>query len=80
VAQGQEIIAGEKVKKKDVKIRGVYEKLPGSGVWWIQYFRWPRSASSREGRYEERGDKSLPEAEDGSAWRKEVAAESTFGC
>jgi hypothetical protein len=33
VAQGQEIIAGEKVKKKDVKIRGVYEKLPGSGVW-----------------------------------------------
>jgi len=27
------------VKKKNVKkIRGVYEKIPGSGVWWIQYF------------------------------------------
>ena len=20
------------------KIRGVFEKLPGSGTWWIQYF------------------------------------------
>jgi len=25
-------------KKSSKKIRGVFEKTPGSGVWWIQYF------------------------------------------
>ncbi len=25
-------------KKKEVKQRGVFEKEPGSGVWWIQFF------------------------------------------
>ena len=25
-------------EKKVKKIRGVYEKVPGSGVWWVQYF------------------------------------------
>ena len=25
-------------RKTDVKVRGVYEKVPGSGVWWICYF------------------------------------------
>jgi integrase len=40
MAQGEEReIAEEKVKDKKVKkIRGVYEKVAGSGVWWIQYF------------------------------------------
>jgi site-specific recombinase XerD len=26
------------VKTKARKVRGVYEKVPGSGVWWIQFF------------------------------------------
>jgi len=25
-------------KKSSKKIRGVFEKVPGSGIWWIQYF------------------------------------------
>jgi hypothetical protein len=33
MAQGQEIIAEEKVKTKMKKVRGVFEKLPGSGIW-----------------------------------------------
>src|SRR5271169_1017567 len=24
--------------KSSKKVRGVFEKVPGSGVWWIQYF------------------------------------------
>jgi integrase len=34
-------IAGERaeMKAKEIKkVRGVFEKIPGSGVWWIQYF------------------------------------------
>jgi flagella basal body P-ring formation protein FlgA len=31
--KARKLSRGEKVKEKDVKIRGVYEKLPGSGVW-----------------------------------------------
>ena len=24
-------------KKEAKKVRGIYEKFPGSGVWWIRY-------------------------------------------
>lgn len=27
-----------KTPKTEVKRRGVFEKIPGSGVWWVQYF------------------------------------------
>src|ERR1035441_4115550 len=25
-------------KKKEPKSRGVFEKIPGSGIWWVRYF------------------------------------------
>src|SRR5579872_2419688 len=38
MAKSQEVIAEEKMKTEKAKIRGVFEKVSGSGVWWIQYF------------------------------------------
>jgi integrase len=33
--EGEEDMSDKREKKK---IRGVFEKVPGSGIWWIQYF------------------------------------------
>lgn len=31
------ILLGAIMAKKEVKVRGVFEKVPGSGIWWIRY-------------------------------------------
>ena len=25
-------------ERRESRLRGVFEKIPGSGVWWIRYF------------------------------------------
>lgn len=33
----RDIKAGTKAERKARRVRGVYEKVPGSGIWWIRY-------------------------------------------
>jgi hypothetical protein len=56
-----------------MKQRGVFEKVQGSGIWWICYFRSVWQQASGESRVEERCDQTVRQKETASVGGQEAS-------